>query len=287
MHLAEDDKEKARLQGMIDILIPVCKGYVTDRAYDVCNLGVQVYGGYGYIREYPQEQLVRDCRITMIYEGTNGIQAMDLLGRKLGMDKGAVFMDLLNEITAAIKKAAKIPRLEKSAAAVEKSLNRLGEIAMHLGKTAVSKDLKLAFAYAHPFLEVVGDVIMAWMLLWRAAAAVPKLEKLAGSADENAIRSKVAQNKDAAFYDGQLKTAEFFIHCMLPATMGKMNAIAAGNPARVVKHLAPEESFTTREQWFSRASNLFDEIDQLDRQLLGDNTLLHWLRYVFFPSKGD
>ena len=65
------------------------------------------------------------------------------------------------------------------------------------------------------------------------------------------------------------------------------NCIAAGNPARVVKHLDPDESFTTRKQWFSRASNLFDEIDQLDRQLLGDNTLLHWLRYVLFPSKGD
>jgi acetyltransferase-like isoleucine patch superfamily enzyme len=65
------------------------------------------------------------------------------------------------------------------------------------------------------------------------------------------------------------------------------NCIAAGNPAQVVKHLDPEESFTTRKQWFSKASNLFYEIDQLDRELLHENTLLHWLRYVFFPSKGD
>jgi tetrahydrodipicolinate N-succinyltransferase len=65
------------------------------------------------------------------------------------------------------------------------------------------------------------------------------------------------------------------------------NCIAAGNPARVVKHLDSEESFTTRKQWFSKASNLYNEIDQLDRELLGENTLLHWLRYVFFPSKGD
>ena len=65
------------------------------------------------------------------------------------------------------------------------------------------------------------------------------------------------------------------------------NCIAAGNPAQVVKHLDPEESFTTRKQWFSKRPNLFYEIDQLDRQLLGDNTLLHWLRYVFFPSRGD
>jgi len=65
------------------------------------------------------------------------------------------------------------------------------------------------------------------------------------------------------------------------------NCIAAGNPAQVVKQLDPEESFTTRKQWFSKASNLFYEIDQLDRELLRENTLLHWLRYVFFPSKGD
>ena len=65
------------------------------------------------------------------------------------------------------------------------------------------------------------------------------------------------------------------------------NCIAAGNPAQVVRHLDPEEAFTTRKQWFSKISNLNDEIDQLDRELLRHNTLLHWLRYVFFPSKGD
>jgi acetyltransferase-like isoleucine patch superfamily enzyme len=65
------------------------------------------------------------------------------------------------------------------------------------------------------------------------------------------------------------------------------NCIAAGNPAQVVRHLDPEESFTTRKQWFSKISNLNDEIDQLDRELLRHNTLLHWLRYVFFPAKGD
>ena len=230
---AKSRKEKERYDGLIELLTPIIKAYCSERGQFVCEQAIQVYGGYGYTKEYPVEQLYRDCKITSIYEGTNGIQAMDLLGRKLGMNQGAVFMDLLNEINIAIGKAGKIPRLENSAAAVEKSLNRLGEIAMHLGKTVVSKDLKLAFAYAHPFLEVVGDVIMAWMLLWRAAVAVPKLEKLAGSADEDAIRSKVAKNKEAAFYDGQLKTAEFFIHSMLPATIGKMNAIAASNPAAI------------------------------------------------------
>jgi alkylation response protein AidB-like acyl-CoA dehydrogenase len=237
---AKSPAEKERYSGLIELLTPIIKAYCSERGQFICDQAIQVHGGYGYTKEYPVEQLYRDCKITSIYEGTNGIQAMDLLGRKLGMNKGAVFMDLLNEINTTIGKAAKIPRLENSAAAVTKALNRLGEIALHLGKTAVSKDLKLAFAFAYPFLEVVGDMILAWMLLWRAAVAIPKLEKLAGGADEDAIRAKVAKNKDAAFYDGQLKTAEFFIHSMLPATLGKMNAIAASNPAAIDIH---ERSF--------------------------------------------
>ena len=88
IHVSDDPAEQARLQGIIDVLIPVSKGYISDRAWEMCSIGLQVFGGYGYIKEYPQEQLLRDCRITMIYEGTNGIQAMDLLGRKLGMNQG-------------------------------------------------------------------------------------------------------------------------------------------------------------------------------------------------------
>jgi hypothetical protein len=96
------------MQGMIDLLIPICKGYVTDRPLKSAAPGMQVYGGYGFIKEYPQEQLLRDCRITMIYEGTNGIQAMDLLGRKLGMNKGKPIMDLMVEIQKTIAQAKAI-----------------------------------------------------------------------------------------------------------------------------------------------------------------------------------
>ncbi|MGD9687509.1 MAG: acyl-CoA dehydrogenase family protein, partial [Desulfobacter sp.] len=81
---AATDEEKAKYHGFVEVLTPIAKGYVTDRAFEVCSQGMQVYGGYGFIEEYPMAQLLRDVRITMIYEGTNGIQAMDLLGRKLG-----------------------------------------------------------------------------------------------------------------------------------------------------------------------------------------------------------
>ena len=218
--VAENEEEKAKYKGLIDLLIPLAKGYVSDRAFDVCNLGVQVYGGYGYIKEYPMEQLLRDCRITPIYEGTNGIQAMDLLGRKLGLNKGKPIMDLMGEIQITIAAARKHAKIEASAGKVEAALNKLGEVALHLGKMAMSAKVMTAFAHAYPFMEVCGDVVMSWLLLWRATIAAEKLEN-------------GAKKKDTAFYEGQLKSAEFFVHCVLPVTLGKMDAILATNSAVV------------------------------------------------------
>ncbi|MGW8186545.1 MAG: acyl-CoA dehydrogenase [Desulfobacterales bacterium] len=217
---AESDEEKAWLQGMIDLLIPVAKGYVTDRSFEMCSLGLQVYGGYGYIRDYPMEQLLRDCRITLIYEGTNGIQAMDLLGRKLGLNQGKPIMDLLGEIQKTLVRAKNVERLKGLVDRVEKAVNRLGETALHLGQTAMSPKVLNAFAFAHPFMDVCGDVILAWLHLWRATVAVAALDK-------------GAKKKDATFYEGQVKSAEFFIHTILPVTHGRMKAILETNGAAV------------------------------------------------------
>jgi hypothetical protein len=218
--VAADADEKARWQGIIDVLIPICKGYVTERAFEICSTALQVYGGYGYIKDYPLEQLLRDVRITLIYEGTNGIQAMDLLGRKLGMNKGKPVMDLLGEMQQIVAQAKQIDALQAPAAATEKAINRLAEVGMHIGATAMSPKVLEAFSFAHPFMMVTGDVVMAWMLLWRAVLAAQKLEK-------------GAKKKDVAFYEGQIKSIDFFAGQMLPVTMGKMEAIMAMNPAAI------------------------------------------------------
>jgi len=218
-HLRTGGKEadKARLQGLIDLLIPIAKGYVTDKAFEVCSLGVQIYGGYGYIKEYPMEQLLRDCRITQIYEGTNGIQAMDLLGRKLGMNKGKPVMDLLGEIQQTLAAANKISNLTDTAAKIETAVNKLGEVMLHIGQAAMSIDTRMnAFAHAYSFMEVSGDVVFAWLLLWRATLAAQNLEN-------------GAKKKDLAFYEGQVKSAEFFANSILPVSLGKMNVILASN----------------------------------------------------------
>jgi hypothetical protein len=219
--LSTKEADKARYQGLIDLLIPIAKGYVTDKAFEVCSLGVQVYGGYGYIKEYPMEQLLRDCRITQIYEGTNGIQSMDLLARKLGMNEGKPVMDLLGEIQQTLAAAKAISKLDGLAAKVEAAVNKLGEVMLNIGQAAMSMDTRMsAFAHAYSFMEVCGDVVFAWLLLWRATLAAQNLEN-------------GARKKDVAFYEGQIKSAEFFVHSILPVSTGKMNVILTANTASI------------------------------------------------------
>ncbi|HXG57676.1 MAG TPA: acyl-CoA dehydrogenase [Thermoanaerobaculia bacterium] len=210
--LATDPEEKKRLQGIVDFLIPIAKAYSSERSVDVCNLGIQVYGGYGYIREYPMEQLLRDCRITPIYEGTNGIQAMDLLGRKLGMNGGRPILDLADEIRRGIAEAAEVDRTSPLAEKFEQALVKLEEVARHIGTTAMYGNLMAAAAHAHPFLEVCGDMVAGWMLLWRARIAAQAL-------------GNGAKEKDKAFYEGQIRSAEFYANNLLPVALGRMDSI--------------------------------------------------------------
>ncbi|MBU1340128.1 MAG: acyl-CoA dehydrogenase [Proteobacteria bacterium] len=220
VRISDSEEDQRKYQGLIDVLIPVAKGYITDRAFEMCSHGVQVFGGYGFTKEYPQEQLLRDCKITQIYEGTNGIQAMDLLGRKLSLNKGQSFKDLLDEVGKTIDTARQIKELEQIVLSLEKTVLQLKQVAQTLGEALGSENILNAYANAHPFLDVTGDVIMAWMLLWRAVVAVQKIEDK-------------PKKKDLEFYDGQLKSARFFINTVLPVTKGKMDAILFSDTAVV------------------------------------------------------
>jgi hypothetical protein len=127
-------------------------------------------------------------------------------------------MDLLGEIQNTIAEARSYTGLEECANKVEGAVNKLGEVALHMGKTALSAEFMTAFAFAYPFMEVAGDVVFSWLLLWRAVIAAEKL-------------GNGAKKKDRVFYEGQLKSAEYFTQTILPVTLGKMNAILAGNSA--------------------------------------------------------
>jgi alkylation response protein AidB-like acyl-CoA dehydrogenase len=228
-HCTENEDEKKRLSGLVELLTPVVKTYCSEKGFDVCVNAMQVFGGYGYTKEYPVEQILRDCKITSIYEGSNGIQAMDFLGRKLGMNKGAVFTSLVVEINSTIDKAREHDILKDSAEKLDKSVQKLSETIIKLGKVTGSKDFKTGFFFAHPMLIATGDVIMAWMLLWRAVIAVPQMEKITKSDYSSMDREKFIKNKNFAFYDGQIATAKYFISTTLPVTHGKLNSIDESN----------------------------------------------------------
>ncbi len=218
--LTETATDIEKYQTLIDILIPVAKGYVTDRSIDVCNIAVQVFGGYGYTREFPVEQLLRDVRVTSIYEGTNGIQAMDLLGRKLHHEKKELFRNLMDEIDIILNKAKATPALEQMAEMLDNALTKLEMVVKRIDPALQNQDVLLSYAFATPFLEVMGDVIMAWMLLWRATIAQDRIENK-------------PRKKELDFYAGQIKSAQFFIGSILPVTLGKMESIITFNGAAI------------------------------------------------------
>jgi len=226
MDTADSKEDKEKYSDFIEILTPIVKGFITDRTLDVCNLAVQVYGGYGYIEEYPVAQLLRDSRIFTLYEGTNGIQAMDLLGRKLSMNNGESFMSFLAEIKKTIEEAKKMSVLDDLVSTMESCLNKYKELAVFMAQSSRSENVMTSYAHAHPFLDVTGELVFGWMHLSRALKAVPSLFKKAGSEDLDVVIEKAEKNKHVAFYYGVLNTAEFYIQSILPVTEGKMNVIS-------------------------------------------------------------
>lgn len=214
-----NEEEKLHQSNLIEILTPIVKAYSTERGFDNCVEAMQVFGGYGYMREYPIEQLLRDTKITSIYEGTNGIQAMDFLGRKLLGRNGRMLDCLVKEVKKCIAAAKTQENINPLALKVETAVNKLSRTCHRTSAAVMSNQIKSAFACAHPLLDATGDVILAWMHLWRASIAIKKL----GS-------------KDIRFYQGKIATAQFFIDTILPVTMGKLDAITyEDNPAVIME----------------------------------------------------
>ncbi|MBF0377976.1 MAG: acyl-CoA dehydrogenase [Desulfamplus sp.] len=207
----ETEEERTEAEEMVEVLTPIIKGYITDKAFEMCSHGIQVYGGYGFIEEYPIAQLLRDSRIFMLYEGTNGIQSIDLVGRKMGMKKGKPFLAFIDEITKTVRRAKEMEATQELAKELGEYLDTYMETALTLSKNISSDKMLNAYTYTHPFLESTGDLSIAWMLLWRASIAAQKI----GSG-----------KKDEAFYKGQIDTARFFIRYVIPVAKGRLAAIS-------------------------------------------------------------
>ncbi len=200
-----DDAARARAQARIDLLTPVVKAWLTDSGCEVASLGVQVHGGMGYIEETGAAQYYRDVRISPIYEGTNGIQALDLLTRKLLRDRGAAAKDFLAEMTASL------PALGGDG--LDEALASLSDTTDWLLETGAT-DLTRAAAGATPYLKLFGIVTSAWLLARGAAAARRRLSN--GGAE------------DRPFLEAKIATARFYMANILPRAAAEAAAVTQG-----------------------------------------------------------
>jgi len=228
--VASDEKAKDHHQGQVDLLTPIVKAYGTDEAYRVCVTAMQAMGGAGYISDYGVEQYCRDSRIFTIYEGTNHIQAMDLVGRKLSQRKGANFQELVGDIAKFVAKHKEHPRLGAPVQLLAKAQETIAATAMLLFKWSQSGKLKYVDLHANRFLEMMGATTVAWLLLEAALIA------------EEALQNVQNDHPDRFFYEGKIQVARFFAHNNLPLVpaLGAMMQTDDDSAMAI-----PEEAFST------------------------------------------
>ncbi|MEL6759044.1 MAG: acyl-CoA dehydrogenase [Myxococcota bacterium] len=219
----EDEATRAKYQGLLDLFTPIIKAYSTDQGFKVTEIAIQVHGGYGYIREYGVEQIMRDTKIASIYEGTNGVQALDLLGRKMRLNGGALFMSYLQEVNSFCEEHGEHGTLGHLVAAVGKAKDQLGAVAMNFAAQG-QQSPEVAIIGATPFLEMFGHVETGRLLVDQAIIAQRALDALVAEKGESE-ESLVDRNDDARFYFNKVRTAEFFVHTILPHATALAKAI--------------------------------------------------------------
>jgi len=243
--VTESDEEREKLIGILEVLTPIIKAYCSDIGFRVTETAIQVYGGYGYCSEYPVEQFLRDEKIASLYEGTNGIQALDLVGRKLGMKKGTYFMNLLGEMNATVAKYKDEAGLKDLAEDVQAAVNALADVSMFMAQCGKAGKFLIPVGNAYPFLMMMGKIVSGWLLLWQAGVANGKLaviakEQGADLDDPAKMADLVKGSKDAAFYAGKIAGARYFIKHVLPEIDGTIKAIKSEDMS--IMEIA-EESF--------------------------------------------
>jgi alkylation response protein AidB-like acyl-CoA dehydrogenase len=219
-----DEAERQNAEDLLGLITPVIKGYLTDKGFKAAVEAQQVFGGHGYIREHGMEQFVRDARITQIYEGTNGIQAMDLVGRKLPKDGGRAVRAFLQLVAGDIAEAKSSGDPAGVAAALEPALGDLQAATMWLAQNGMANPDN-AGAGAYPYMDLMGLVALGWMWLKMAAASKRALDE---------------GPEDKAFHESKLVTARFYAERELPLSTALRRKIEAGSETLMK---LPEEAF--------------------------------------------
>lgn len=220
----EEEREKAH--DMLSLVTPVIKGYSTDKGYETATNMQQVFGGHGYIEEWGMSQFVRDARIAQIYEGANGIQAMDLCGRKLGQKGGATIQAFFAMIDEEIAAAKENEALADIATRLEKALGEQKAATMWFMQNGMANPNNLG-AGAHHYMHIMGIVILGFMWLKMAKVAAAKL---------------AAGSDDKAFYEAKLVSARYYAERLLPDAGALRRKLEAGSEAMMA---LSEDAFAT------------------------------------------
>ena len=226
VHKAGSEEERQAADDLLSLLTPVIKGYGTDKGFDTCVQMQQVFGGHGYVGEWGVEQFVRDCRITQIYEGANGIQAMDLVGRKLAQNGGRAVQAFFAIVDAECADAKARPKLAKLGEAVEAANAELKAATMWFMANGMANPNQVG-AGAHHYMHLMGIVALGSMWIRMGEVA---LEALA------------AGTEDTAFYEAKLTTARYFGERFCPDAAALRRKIEAGSEAMMA---LPVEAFAT------------------------------------------
>ena len=225
-HKAATEEEREQADMLIGLLTPVIKGYGTDKGYEVATNMQQVFGGHGYIEEWGMSQFVRDARIAQIYEGTNGVQAMDLCGRKLAQKGGAAVQAFFKVVGDDIAEAKGDETLAPLAEAMEKALGQQQAATMWFMQNAMQNPNHLG-AGAHHYMHIMGIVTLGWM--WLRMAKVAQAALAAGTDDK-------------AFYEAKLTTARYYMDRYLPDAGALRRKLETGSDSMMA---LSEEAFAT------------------------------------------
>ncbi|MFG1300235.1 acyl-CoA dehydrogenase C-terminal domain-containing protein [Xanthobacter sp. V3C-3] len=212
MERAEDPEERKHAEDFTALMTPIVKALFTDLGFEATSMGMQVYGGHGYIRDHGMEQYVRDARIAMIYEGTNGVQALDLVGRKLPAHMGRYLRSFFHPVLNYIDAKLDDENLGPLVGPLGKAFGALQLATAHIAEKGL-KDPEEAGAAATQYLRLFGMVALGYMWVRMAEVAYEK---------------RVSNPDDAAFYDAKIATARFFIEKLLPDVAALWGSIKAG-----------------------------------------------------------
>jgi 3-(methylsulfanyl)propanoyl-CoA dehydrogenase len=207
-----DEELKAETDDVLGLLTPIAKAFLTEQGHDSANLAVQCFGGHGYIKETGAEQNVRDARIGCLYEGTTGIQALDLIGRKVLGNKGVNLMNYTKKIHAFCKANQENPAVAQFTSELSKHSKEWGELAMQIGGATMKNPDEMGAASVD-FLMYSGYVVLAYY--WAQAAVVADKTLKAGTTEEN-------------FYKAKISTAKFYFQRLLPKARGHVATMNSG-----------------------------------------------------------